>query len=58
MFLAQPLKFPFWVSGGVLAIYSMCFGDFLEIKQLEHWPFGDNNLAPFHLWWKEIVLKR
>lgn len=27
------------------------------VKQLVYWPFGDNNLCPFHLRWTEIVLK-
>ena len=27
------------------------------VKQLVYWPFGDNNLFPFHLWWTEIVIK-
>ena len=27
------------------------------VKQLVHSLFGDNNLVPFHFWWKEIVLK-
>ena len=26
------------------------------VRQLVHSLFGDNNLFPFHLWWREIVL--
>ena len=27
-------------------------------RQLVHSLSGDNNLVPFHLWWKKVVLKR
>ena len=27
------------------------------VRLLVNSPFGDNNLAPIYLWWKEIVLK-
>ena len=28
------------------------------VRQLVYSLFGDNNLVPFHLWWRETVLKR
>ena len=27
------------------------------MRQLVQWLFGDNNLVPFHLWWRQILLK-
>ena len=64
----------FWVVSWVLGTTSSkLFSDFLEIpwfpkilslscsatmKQLVHSLSGVNNLIPFHLWWREIVLKR
>ena len=61
-FLSKNVKFGFRVERCVLAIKSKHFRDFLEgawqiVTQLVH-PFsGDNNLAPFHLWGREIVLE-
>ena len=66
IFLPKTSKFGFRVDDWVLTMKSKRFRDFIEISQfpkiLSFKSFGnslsgDYNLVPFHLWWKEIMLK-
>ena len=61
-FYQKMSKFGFRLERWVLAIKSKHFRDFLEgarqfVTQLAHSFSADNNLAPFHLWGREIVLE-
>ena len=66
IFYQKTSKFGFWVDGWVLVIKYKYFRDFLSLffflcrqlmRKLVHSLSGDNNLVPFHLWWRKIVLK-
>ena len=64
-FLTKASKFGFWVSARYSSSNSSTPRTFLKFpkiikfgnSQLLHSLSGDNNLVPFHLWWKEIVLR-
>ena len=64
-FLTKASKFGFWVSARYSSSNSSTPRTFLKFpkiikfgnSQLLHSLSGDNNLVPFHLWWREIVLR-
>ena len=53
-------NFKIWLLSSRLSTRHQIQAKFVRrlVRQLVHSLFGDNDLVPFHIWWKEIVLKR